>query len=166
MLHLTSLHEASPKVMVNTQLGDCARVVRRRCACALGEIGLDVHLLQVHSVGRVTCEGMTVPVSDLLRMVDEVLRPRYGGSSLDYQWAEQEDRRGKGQLLLRVGPAVGPVDPPRMACDVLDGLAGLSQTGRIVAAAWREAGTVAIVREQPRQTVAGKTLPFMREAPS
>ena len=165
-LYLTSLHEAAPKVMVNVQLGDCARVVRRRCGCILGQMGLDLHLLQLRSIGRVTCEGMTVAVWELVRIVEEVLCSRYGGSPLDYQWVEREERRGKGRLRLRVSPNVGAGDADRMARDVLEEFARHSQSSRIVAEVWHEAGTLEVAHERPSVTVAGKTLPFMREAPA
>jgi len=164
VLHMTSLHEASPKVMINVQLGDCARVVRRRCACIFGEMGLDLHLLGIHSVGRVTCEGMTVAIADLTRIIEEVLCPRCGGSSLDYQWAEVEDRRGRGRLLLRVSPSAGPIEAGLIEREVLGALARRPRGGMIAAAAWREAGTLQVLRESPRVTAAGKTLPFLRAA--
>jgi hypothetical protein len=163
VLHLTSLHEATPKVLINTQLGDWARVTRRKCACPLGEMGLDRRLLHLHSIGRVTCEGMTVPVSDLVRIVEEVLRPRYGGSPLDYQWVEQGEGDGKGRVLLRVRPGVGAVECDRVATDVLRELARRSTTGHLLALAWGDAGTLRVVREAPRLTVAGKAPPFVRE---
>jgi hypothetical protein len=164
ILYMTALHEVAPKVMINVQLGDCARVVRRRCGCLLGEMGLDLHLLQVRSIERVTCEGMTVAVSELVRIVEEVLCRRYGGSALDYQWAEQEDRRGKARLLLRIGPVVGALDQDRIIQEVLSELARRSRSGPIVADTWREARTIQVVRDRPRATLAGKQLPFLRTA--
>ncbi len=161
ILYLTALHEAAPKLMINVQLGDCARLVRHTCACPLGELGLDLHLLQVHSVERVTCEGMTVPVSELVRIVEEVLCRRHGGSAVDYQWAEMEDRGGKSRLLVRISPSVR-VDAAKVVRDVLGELAGRSASGPIVAEAWGRAGTIRVVRVRPHVTGAGKLLPFER----
>ena len=107
-----------------------------------------------------------VLLEELVAIVEEMLRPRYGGSSVDYQWAEQQVGRGKGRLLLRVSPAVGAADPERIVGDVLDELSRGSRAGGTVASVWREAGTVSVAREKPRLTAAGKTLPFMREAPA
>jgi len=163
LLAMTSLHEASPKVMINVELGDCARVVRRKCGCPLSELGLDVHLLNVHSVGRVTCEGMTVAVADLVSLVETALSPKYGGSPVDYQWAEQEDRHGKGKLILRISPSLGTFQKDQVAENILRSLARRSRTGRMMADTWREAKTLHVVRERPRLTAAGKTLPFVRE---
>jgi hypothetical protein len=164
-LYLTSLHGAAPRVMINAQLGDCARVVTRPCGCIVGAMGFETHLLRVHSIGRVTCEGMTVAVSDLLRIVEDVLCPRHGGSQVDYQWAEREEPTGKASLHLRVSPAVGPLSPESMVEDILQQLAALSAGARTAAAIWREARTVSVVRERPSISMTGKTLPFVREVP-
>jgi hypothetical protein len=163
ILYLTSLHPASPKAMINVQLGDCARVVRRPCGCLLGQLGLDTHLQQVRSIGRVTCGGMTVPVAQLVRIVEEVLCPRYGGSTLDYQWVEREDSRGRGHVILRIAPAVGPFDAAEVRQLVLEEFTRRSHSGHIVAGAWGRPGTLAVVREAPTLTARGKALPFLQE---
>jgi hypothetical protein len=162
-LYLTSLHGAAPRVMINAQLGDCARIVARGCGCIVGAMGFETHLLSVHSIGRVTCEGMTVAVADLVRIVEEALCPRYGGTPVDYQWAERVGRTGRGSLLLRVSPAVGTVRPKQILRDALERLASLSPGAQMAAGIWREAGTLTLVRERPAPSVTGKTLPFMRE---
>jgi len=161
--YFTSLMESTPKVAINLELGDCGRAEERRCACLLDEIGFHRHLLDVRSISCVTCEGMTVPVAALVRIVEEVLCPKYGGSALHYQWVEQEDERSYTRLRLRVDPRIGQVDGGRIVADVLNEFHRLSQSSRIVAGVWRGAGTVEVIRESPRPTTAGKTLPFMHE---
>lgn len=163
ILYLTSLHPATPKTMINVQLGDCAQVVRRSCGCLLGQLGLDTHLRQVRSVGRVTCGGMTVPVAQLVRIVEEVLCPRYGGSTLDYQWVEREDSRGRGRVILRIAPGVGPIDAAEVRQLVLEEFTRRSHSGQVVAGAWGRPGTLVVVREAPTLTSRGKALPFRQE---
>ncbi len=166
VLYLTSLHETSPKVMINVELGDCARLERRRCGCLFGQMGLDLHLRAVHSTARVTCGGMTVAVSELIDLVEHVLRPRYGGGPLDYQWVEEEDGRGRSRVLLYVAPAIGEIDPERLVREILGALSQRSQAGRIASATWGAAGTIGVVRESPQVTAAGKVLPFLRRVES
>jgi hypothetical protein len=120
VFYFTSLTEPTPKVAINVDLGDCGLAVQRRCRCLLGEMGFDTHLLRVRSISRVTCEGMKVPVAELLRIIEEVLCPKYGGSTLDYQWVEAEDARSYSRLRLRVDPQLGPVDGGRIVEDVLE----------------------------------------------
>jgi hypothetical protein len=159
----TSLAEKMPKVMINTGLGDCGIVEERECSCPFGELGFTTHLSEVHSVRRVTCEGMTVPVAELSRIIEQAIRPKYGGSTLDYQWVEQEDSSGRSRLRLRIAPSVGGLDGAGVADDVLAELARGSRGGRLTAGVWRQAGTIGVERSQPRATASAKTLPFVRE---
>lgn len=166
VFYFTSLDAAGPKVMVNVELGDCGVAVKRRCGCLFGEAGFDTHLLRVRSISRVTCEGMTVPVSQLAAIVDDVLRPRYGGSALDYQWVEVEDAAAFSRVRLRVDARLGPLDEGRIVSDVLGALRRFNPSSRIVAGVWRGAGTLEVVRESPRPTGRGKVLIFVREGPT
>jgi hypothetical protein len=159
----TSLFELMPKVMINTSLGDCGVVEERDCACPFGEMGFTTHLRDVHSVRRVTCEGMTVSVADLSRVTDDVLRPRYGGSTVDYQWVECEGPGGRSRLRLRVAPSVGVLDEGALIAAVLSELARISRGSRLIAGVWRQADTITVERARPRATAGAKTLPFVRE---
>jgi hypothetical protein len=162
-LLFTSLFERLPKVLINASLGDCGLVEERTCACPFGELGFTTHLRDVHSVHRVTCEGMTVSAADLSRIIEEALRPKYGGSTLDYQWVEHEDPRGRSRLRLRIAPSVGELDRAGVVADVLSELSASSRGGRLTAGLWREAGTIVVERSSPRTTASAKTLPFVRE---
>jgi hypothetical protein len=109
---------------------------------------------------------MTVPVSQLAAIVDDVLRPRYGGSALDYQWVEVEDAAAFSRVRLRVDARLGPLDEGRIVSDVLGALRRFNPSSRIVAGVWRGAGTLEVVRESPRPTGRGKVLIFVREGPT
>ena len=159
----TSLFELMPKVMINTSLGDCGVAEDRPCACPFGRMGFTTHLRDVHSVRRVTCEGMTVSVADLTRITDDVLRPRFGGSTVDYQWVECEGPGGRSRLRLRIAPSVGGLDGDALVAAVLSELARISRGSRLIAGVWRQAGTITVERALPRATASAKTLPFVRE---
>jgi hypothetical protein len=159
----TSLCERMPKVMINTSLGDCGEVEERECACPFGELGFTTHIRDVHSVQRVTCEGMTVSVADLSRVMEEVLRPKYGGSTVDYQWVACEGPGGHSRLRLRIAPAVGPVDAGELTAAVLSELARSDRGSRLIAGVWQQAGTLGVERAQPRFGPSAKALPFVRE---
>jgi hypothetical protein len=109
---------------------------------------------------------MTVSVWSLVSIIEDVLRPRCGGSSLDYQWAEQEDALGRGRLCLRVSPSVEPLDAGWVVQEVLRALVRCSPAGSTIASVWQGAATIRVARERPRITAAGKVLPFVREAPA
>jgi hypothetical protein len=156
----TSLLDVMPKVMINASLGDSGIAERRECGCPLGRLGFTTHLRRVHSVRRVTCEGMTVAAAELSRIIDDVLRPRFGGSTLDYQWVEAEGPIGYSHLRLRVAPSLGALDQQALVADVLS---EVSRTSGVAASVWRQAGTIVVERRQPRTTLSAKTLPFVRE---
>jgi len=63
--------------------------------------------------------------------------------------------------MLRVAPSVGMIDDAAIRATLLHELGG---HGGVVqqhmAALWRRAGTVTIVREAPLMTRSGKVLPF------
>jgi hypothetical protein len=163
ILYLTTLLDTTPKVLINVSLGDRATVVRRGRGCPFGEVGLDTHLSDIRSLARVTCEGMAVPASDLVQIAEEVLRPKYGGSALDYQWVEREDAQSLSRLVLRVAPSVGPVDTGAMVRDVLVSLERGGRGSRMVAGVWARAGAIEVVRLPPTPTERGKFLPLLKE---
>jgi hypothetical protein len=159
-LLFTSLLPSAPKVLLNVESGDCARIVQRECDCRLGAAGLTTHLDSVRSFEKLTGEGMTFIQLDLLRVLEEVLPARFGGSGSDYQVVEEEDPDGIMRLVLSVDPRVGAVDPDVVRAAFHAALArqpGVAGTGVEV---WRRAGTVRVVRRSPVATAAGKVLPL------
>jgi hypothetical protein len=151
---------SAPKVLLNVESGDCARIVPRECDCGLGAAGLTTHLDSVRSFEKLTGEGMTFIQLDLLGVLEEVLPARFGGAGTDYQVVEEEDPDGITRLILSVDPRVGAVDLDRVRSVFLAALArqpGAAGTGVEV---WRRAETVRVVRRSPVATGAGKVLPF------
>lgn len=156
----TALSEAAPKILLNAETGDHARVERRACGCRLGALGLDTHLSEIASFEKLTGEGMTFARTNLVRVIEEILPARFGGTGLDYQVLEEETAGGTMRLLLLVSPRLGPID----AGAVRDAfLAELSRGGapeRFMAEFWSRARTVEVRREAARNTAGGKVLPF------
>jgi hypothetical protein len=95
--------------------------------------------------------------SELVDLLEGVLPAEFGGGPTDYQLIEGE-RDGSVTVTLAVSPRIGPVDEARVASRLLDGLARGGAAGRMMAARWREAGTVRVARIEPRATRAGKVL--------
>jgi hypothetical protein len=161
---VTSLLPSAPKVLLNVETGDYGRIERRPCGCALGEAGLTTHVSQIRSFEKLSGEGMTFVQTDLLRVLEQVLPARFGGTGADYQVVEEE-RDGILKLFLTISPRVGGVDE-RAARDAF--LQELGRGGGFEAAGvefWRRAETVTVRREWPKATKAGKILPFQLEKP-
>jgi hypothetical protein len=106
----TSLLTSGPKVLLNTESGDCCAMVRRSCQCLYGALGLDTHLMHIRSFEKLTVEGMTFVKTDLLRILEEIMPARFGGGSTDYQLVEEPRAGGLSGLTLTVSPHVGAVD--------------------------------------------------------
>src|SRR5207249_4403021 len=157
---ITSLQPWPPKVALNLEIGDYGRVEQRACGCALGAIGLQDHIADIRSHEKLTGEGMTFVKSHLTKAVEDVLPRCFGGSSLDYQLLEEEDRNGILRVFLLASPALGPLDPAEIEQTFLAELAQGSQLDAHMARTWAQAGTIKVRREAPVVTKAGKVLPF------
>jgi hypothetical protein len=154
-LYWTTLHPAHPKIMLNVEMGDYGVVVRRDCGCPFGELGLRDHLHTVLSYDKLTSEGMQFTGSDLVRLVEDVLPGRFGGSPTDYQLVEQEEG-GLPRVSVVVSPRVGPIDEAGLLRTVLETLGSPAGGHRMMAGYWRDANTLRVVRGEPYATGAGK----------
>jgi hypothetical protein len=157
----SSISASSPKILLNAELGDYARVERRGCDCELGRLGLRTHLSEIRSFEKLNSEGVSYARAHLLPVVEEVLPRRFGGASLHYQLVEEEAADTSTRLVLRVHPSVGAVDETALRERFLEELArGGSLLDRYQAELLGRARAVTIRREPPIATSAGKILPF------
>lgn len=155
----TSLLASAPKTLLNVETGDCGEIAQRECECALGALGLTTHLGLIRSFEKLSGEGTTFVHTDLLRVLEQVLPARFGGTGDDYQVVETEGRGGILGLELIVSPRVGSVDAEEVRGAFLAAL-GDGSLDRLRAEVWRHAGTVTVTRRWPLATRAGKILPF------
>lgn len=159
-LLISTITEHAPKICLNTELGDHARVERRACGCAHGELGLTTHLSEIRSFEKLSSEGVSFARSNLVQILEEVLPARFGGTSLDYQLVEEEAPDSSTRLVLRVSPAAGPIDQDAIRTAFLAELGRGGITDRHQAELLRRVGSVVIERRPPLPTAAGKVLPF------
>jgi hypothetical protein len=157
--HFTSLLPGSPKVLLNVEADDYGLIEERRCGCPLEAVGLTRHLRDIYSVRKLTSEGVTLAGSDMTRILEEVLPRRFGGTSVDYQLAEEEDARGFTKLTLVVSPRVTGADESQMIETVLGEL-GETGLGRDVRSIWSLAGALRVVRKEPTVAQGGKVRPL------
>ena len=163
-LFFSSLHPVMPKILINVQLGDEARVYHRPCGCGFEKLGFHTHLSMVRSYERLTSQGMSVPCLTLERAVDNLLTVKYGGTSLDYQWLEVEDKRGESGLKLRISPNLGFLDEEQVIRDVLNELQKGGEGERVMSEIWRQSGAIFVIREFPKPTKRGKLVPVLKES--
>ena len=81
-------------ILLNVETDDYGVLESRPCGCRMGDLGLTTHVTQVRSFRKLTGEGMTLVGNDMIRILEEVLPTRFGGSPLDYQLAEVENEVG------------------------------------------------------------------------
>ena len=152
--YFTSLLPTANKIMLNAEIGDYGVVENRPCGCRLEDYGLTVHLRQIRSFGKLTSEGMALLERDIVRILEEVLPARFGGSPLDYQIVEEEDTEGFTRLNLLVSPRIPIADDAEVVAAVLEHLVGGPHT------MWAQARTVRVRRIEPIVTSRGKMTPL------
>ncbi len=154
----TTLHPRARKILLNVDTGDYGVLERRRCACLMGEIGLDQHIHTIRSYEKLTSEGVTFIGTDLIRLIEEILPQRFGGAPTDYQLVEREVD-GLTKVELVVSPRVGPLDEDVVLEAVLHALERRLRGGTM-ATIWRSGETLRIVRREPHLTGSAKVQPL------
>jgi hypothetical protein len=157
-LLLTTLLPSCPKLMINVDVGDYARMDERACGCPLDAAGLTLHLSGIRSYDKLTSEGNTFLGGDLITLLEDTLPQRFGGAATDYQLVEEE-QDGLTKVSLLVSPQVGPVDEEEVVGAVLEQLLANPDT-RLMADVWREGDSLRVVRRPPHITSASKLLPL------
>ena len=160
--YVTQLMDSCPRVLINVEIGDAGVVSTRQCGCLWGKLGFTTHLADVRSYRRSTAEGLSLPYTELTRIVEDVLPARFGGSVLHYQWAEEDMQDGMTRLQLRVDPQLGPLDVEVVRRAVLDALHERKNEHSFFAQMMDKAGTIQLVREPPRVSANGKSPAVVR----
>jgi hypothetical protein len=157
-LLVSSLRSTAPLMLLNVSLGDQAELVRRACGCPLERLGWTTRLHTVRSFEKLSAAGMTFADTDLVRILEEVLPSRFGGSAVHYQLIEEETDSGRPLLRLLVHPAVGPLDPQTVADAFLKAIGDGAAGARVMELQWRQGGLLRVERRAPQTTASGKVL--------
>ena len=158
----TTLHPNCRKIMLNAESGDYGTLEERACGCLIGDLGFRTHLTGLHGYDKMTSEGVTFMGSDLFQLVEQVLPAAFGGSTTDYQLAEEEDDQGLPKVSIVIAPAVGVVDEDAVIATVLKSLQVLDgpDRGPVMAERWRQSQTLRVVRREPFIAGGRKVLPL------
>lgn len=156
----TTLLPSARKLMLNVETDDYGIVERRDCGCPWQEFGFTTHLGGIRSFRKLSGEGVTLVGTDMVRILEEVLPARFGGSPLDYQLLEEEDERGFTRLSLTMSPRV------ELAADreheVVEAVLGELAPGPL-RSLWTQASTLRVLRREPIWTERGKLMPLHLE---
>ena len=155
----TGLRRASPKVLINTEIGDSAVVGNSRAPLAAPDY--DVNLHTIRSFRKVTLWGTSFAVADLYRLVEETLPARFGGSPRSYQIVEQEEPGGLTHLRLLISPEVGSVEETLVRQAFLAELRKLRHYYDSMVSLLSQVDALRIERRDPIRTARGKLLPVL-----
>jgi hypothetical protein len=158
--YFTSLRPTAAKILMNVESDDHGVVEERSCGCPFGELGYTRHVRQIRSFGKLTGEGVTLVGSEMVRILEEVLPARFGGSPLDFQLLEEEDEQGLTRLTLLVSPRLAIDSEDLVVSTVLEALGQSSVAADLARAFWQQAGTFRVRRADPVWTSRGKLLPI------
>jgi hypothetical protein len=156
----STLLPSAPKILLNVESGDWGVVERRNCGCKLEELGLIDHIHSIRGFDKLTGEGMTFIGTDLVRIIEEVLPVKFGGSSTDYQMVEEEDEQGHTRMIVLASPNLGAINETELVKTLLNELSKGQDTQRMMAEMWDQAHTIKVRREQPFTTTSGKLMPL------
>lgn len=156
----TTLSPLAPRVLLNVANGDYATLERRDCGCALGNVGLTLHVSRIRSFEKFTSEGTNYFYGDLFPFFEEILPAEFGGAAGDYQLVEEEDGTGQTRLTLVVHPQVGPLNEARLLSRLRETLSEGSRGNRIMTGIWDGAGTLRVRRQVPHASSRGKIQPL------
>lgn len=156
----TTLLPSAPKIFLNVESGDYGVIETKRCACPYDDFGFYDHVYDIRSFEKLTGEGMTFYGTDLMRIVEDILPSKFGGSSLDYQLVEKEGPNGITQNIIYVDPKVGTIDEGELIKTILCEVRKGSDSKNVMAQIWLQAGTIQVRRQPPVITKAGKFYPL------
>lgn len=159
-LMFTTLSPATGKIAINVEIGDSGRLEERDCGCGLAALGLTTHLSEIRSFEKLSTEGTTFIRSRLVQILEETLPARFGGKPVDYQLVEEEIDDGATRLVLRIDPAVGPLDEEAARATLLGELRRGDPYSAFHVGLIERADAIVVQRRVPLATAAGKVLPF------
>ncbi len=158
--HITTLHPAASKLLLNVEIDDFGILESRACGCSLGALGLTSHLRQIRSFSKIVGEGVSLLGSEMVQILERTLPAKFGGSSLDYQLVEEEDDAGFTRLTLIVSPGVSLPREEDAIEALLAGLRGSSAAADVARAFWQHGHSFRVRRARPYTTPRGKQLPL------
>jgi hypothetical protein len=157
-LLVTMLSPITRLILINASLGDQAVLSTRACGCPLAELGWPVHLHTIRSHEKLTAGGMTFLDTDVVRVLEEILPQRFGGTATDYQLLEEDDEAGHPQMRLLVHPRLGDLDPNVVSDTFLTAIGAGSDTAHMMEKLWRQSGFLQVERREPQAIGPGKIL--------
>jgi len=155
----TSLSLASPKILLNVENGDYGVITKRKCDCSFENLGFTDHIHSIRSSAKLTSQGLTLFRTDLVRIVENVLPDKFGGTSIDYQILEEEEKDGHTSITIVARPELGRLDEDKIIDVFLTELCKGNDAYRMAAKPWSQTRSIHVKRMNPVTTPGAKLLP-------
>ncbi|HEY9245822.1 MAG TPA: hypothetical protein VIO11_03150, partial [Candidatus Methanoperedens sp.] len=156
---LTSFLPDGPKTLLNVEMGDFGVIEKRSCGCKLEKLGLLEHVHTIRSFEKMTGIRTSMLNNGLLRVAEEVLPERFGGSVTDYQILEVEEN-GSSELNLLISPDIVGVDEEKVLETMRDELRATGKIRGLSMDMLEKVRIIRIKREYPKRTKVGKIFSF------
>ena len=112
-LLFSSISSSSPKLLLNAELGDYARIERRACDCGLGALGLRTHLSDIRSFEKMNTEGVSYARANLLPIVERSCHAGLEGpASTTSSWRRRRPTPPPGWSCACTPPSATSTRPP------------------------------------------------------
>jgi hypothetical protein len=154
----TSLLPFAPFFVINLEPGDHGVLRPASCNCEFSRFGFTAVISDIYSYTKLTGHGTTLVGTDILRILEEALPARFGGSPGDYQLVEQEAGT-ETRMVLRVNPQIGKVPAAEIRDFFLSEIRKLFG-GALTSRTWIHAASVEVLLEAPIIGRTGKILPL------
>lgn len=161
-LLLTNLRPAAPKVLINTGIGDSARISTYRPSEYAASLGYDLRLHQIRSFGKVTVFGSTFAMADLRILLEDILPRICGGGPGDFQLVETEEE-GAARLILHVNPDVTGIHSDEIRQTFLAELEALQHFYGPMTRVLEQGSNLLIKRQKPTVGPTGKLSPVIMQ---
>lgn len=158
--YITTLRPTASKILLNVESDDYGIVEERRCGCELEGLGYRRHVRRIRSFGKLTGEGVTLVGSEMVRILEDVLPGRFGGTPQDFQLLEEEGEHGLARLKLLVSPEIAIERESDVVQTLLAAVGDSSVAGGLARVFWDQGDTITVERRKPIWTARGKLLPI------
>ena len=165
-LNITTLLPTAPLIMINAQIDDHGLVEHRSCGCPLEELGLTQHVSKVRSYSKLVTEGGALIGSDVVRVLEQVLPAKFGGSPTDYQLMEAEEASGITRLNLVISPKIRLADDQEALDAFWQALQDGPDSYAWVRNLWSQGKVLKVVRMEPHTSMRGKHLTLWKQPPT
>ncbi len=161
-LLFTSLAPITPKILLNTDIGDRGILGERRCQCLYDRLGCQQTIHHIRSADKITGFGVTFWVSDVHDVLETAIPRRLGGGPGDYQLVEYDSTEGLPVYSLVVHPRLPAITEESLTDLFLAELAQRKPYYGFMTSIWAREKVLNVLRRAPLATARGKVLPFHR----